>query len=69
MREDIPCHARKGWYVRFLFKGEIMTTMQKAILIAIIKGVVHATIVPVVIFILVNNYFTGNWGGVAAFFI
>ena len=66
MREDIPCHAREGWYVRFLFKGDIMTTIQKAILIAIVKGVTHATVMPVTVFFLVNHFFTGNWGGVAS---
>ena len=45
-----------------------MTTIQKAILIAIVKGVAHATVIPVIIFMLVNNYFEGNWGGVVAVF-
>lgn len=52
----------------FFFKEEIMTTIQKAILIAVAKGVVHATVVPVIIFTSVNSFFTGNWGGLASFF-
>ena len=43
-----------------------MTTIQKAILAAALKGIVHATIIPVFIFLMVNIYFEGNWGGVAA---
>lgn len=43
-----------------------MTTVEKAILIAVTKGVTHATIIPVIVFILVNSYIRGNFGGLAA---
>ena len=40
--------------------------MKKLILVAITKGVVHATIIPMIIFILTNKFVEGNFGGVAA---
>ena len=40
--------------------------MKKLILIAIAKGVAHASIVPVAIFALTNKMVEGNFGGVAA---
>jgi len=40
--------------------------MEKIFKIAVAKGVVHATIIPVIIFVLTNELMSGNWGGVAA---
>ncbi len=40
--------------------------MKKLILVAIVKGVVHATIIPAMIFVLTNRFVEGNFGGVAA---
>jgi hypothetical protein len=41
--------------------------MKKLILMAIAKGVVHASIIPVIIFVLTNKFVDGNLGGIVAF--
>lgn len=35
----------------------------KYILVAYLKGFAHATIIPVVLMLLVNHFFSGNFGG------
>lgn len=44
-----------------------MTQKTKAVT-AIVKGVAHATLIPVLIMILINYVFSGNFGIVAATF-
>ncbi len=42
------------------------TEIKKLIIVAYIKGVAHATVVPLIVMVLVNYLFSGNFGGVAA---
>lgn len=38
----------------------------KYILVAYFKGFAHATIVPIVLMLLVNHYFSGSFGGIVS---
>jgi len=44
-----------------------MNKIEKLIAIALLKGMVHATVVPVVISYVINYFIKGNFGGASAF--
>jgi len=46
-------------------KGDIVTK-KEIIVLTIAKGVAHATVVPFMVFVLVNLFIKGNYGGMAA---
>ena len=48
-------------------KGDIVTTQKKEMVMSeMAKGVAHATVVPLIVFILVNLFIEGNFGGIVA---
>lgn len=42
-----------------------MNTVEKLIVKAVFKGFFHAAVMPIIVALLTNFLFEGNWGGVA----